>query len=456
MTPHWRETEWADGIEKFAERLRSGEDTALAATERALQRIATHDEQMQAFVHVAAEAALEQASRCDALLADGQDLGPLMGIPVGVKDLFAVDGMPTRAGSRLDVSHAIGPQGPFIDRLQAAGAVILGKCRTIEFAAGAQNVSHPTPWNPADPVRQRSPGGSSNGSAIAVAAGYCPLSIGSDTGGSVRAPASLCGLTGHKFTAGSVSLEGVFPLCARLDSPGIFTVNCRDAQLAYDCLNGGQGGADRVEVSLDTCRLGKPHDDFFRGLESEVAEAYTAALSRLAGAGAKIVSLDWPNRDEIALISQVFAGLIPAELTTTLGAELIAVEADQIDPVAMHRLGPGRIVADGDIGSLTVFLGRLVTDVQERMQDLAGLVYPTTPVTAPLVEDVLTPATAVSFTGQVLSLTRVANAYGLTACSIPLPQMQGKLPIGIDVAASAGGDRQCLGLACVIEAALAR
>ncbi len=153
---------------------------------------------------------------------------------------------------------------------------------------------------------------------------------------------------------------------------------------------------------------------------------------------------------------ETFAAYVEQVLVPELGAELIAVEADQIDPVAMHRLGPGRIVADGDIGSLTVFLDRLVADVQERMRDLAGLVYPTTPVTAPLVEDVLTPATAVSFTSQVLSLTRVANAYGLTACSIPLPQMQGKLPIGIDVAASAGGDRQCLGLACVIEAALAR
>ncbi|MEM9840775.1 MAG: amidase, partial [Pseudomonadota bacterium] len=213
MTPHWRETEWADGIGAFGARLRSGKTTARAATEGALARIATHDGQMQAFVHVAADAALDQATRADRLLAQGTDLGPLMGVPVGIKDLFAVDGMPTCAGSRLDVSHAIGREGTVVARLRAAGTVILGKCRTIEFAAGAQNTSHPTPWNPADPATHRSPGGSSNGSATAVAAGYCPLAIGSDTGGSVRAPAALCGLTGHKLTADLIALDGVFPLC---------------------------------------------------------------------------------------------------------------------------------------------------------------------------------------------------------------------------------------------------
>lgn len=456
MTPHWRETEWADGIAGFAARLRRGETTAADATGRALDRIATHDRQMQAFVHVAAEGALEQAARCDALLAEGHDAGPLMGVPVGIKDLFAVDGMPTRAGTRLDVTHAIGPEGPFVARLRKAGAVILGKCRTIEFAAGAQNVSHPTPWNPADPARHRSPGGSSNGSATAVAAGYCPLAIGSDTGGSVRAPAALCGLTGHKFTAGAVPLEGVFPLSARLDSVGTFTISPGDARLAYESITAMPGDGLPAAVSLDGCRIGRPHDDMLAGLTDEVAAAYDDALSRLVGAGAEIVPLGWPNSDEIAVIAEIFAGLIPAELTDTLGAEVIAAEAGKIDPVAMHRLGPGRYLAGRDIPALHRDIDRLSRKVGSRMKDIAGLFYPTAPVTAPLVADLAMPSAAVAFTGQVLSLTRVANAFGLTACSVPMPRPPGLLPIGMDIAAPAGADRRCLRLASAIADQLAR
>ncbi|MEM7545164.1 MAG: amidase [Pseudomonadota bacterium] len=456
MTPHWRETEWADGIETFAERLRSGATTAHAATSRALDRIAAHDEQMQAFVHVGAEMALEQASRCDALLAEGRDLGPLMGVPVGIKDLFAVEGMPTRAGTRLDVSHAIGPEGPFIARLRKAGVVILGKCRTIEFAAGAQNVSHPTPWNPADPVVHRSPGGSSNGSATAVAAGYCPLAIGSDTGGSVRAPAALCGLAGHKFTSGSVALDGVFPLCASFDSVGTFTVHPQDARLAYDALMRPSGAARAAVAPLSRCRIGVPHDDMLVGLEAEVAVAFDDALSRLRSAGVELVALDWPRAAEIAVIADIFAHLIPADLTDTLGPDLIDRDADKIDPVAMHRLGPRRSTADQNIRSLREESARMAREAGIRMQDLAGLVYPTAPLTAPPLESVLTPPAAVAFTGRVLSLTRVANAYELTACSLPLSRLPGMLPVGIDVASSAGEDRWCLGLACAIEDALVR
>lgn len=456
MTPHWRESEWADGIVGFAARLRNGETTALAATERALDRIAAHDAQMQAFVHVAAQSARDQAAQCDALLAAGHDLGPLMGVPVGVKDLFAVSGMPTRAGSRLDVAHAIGQQGPFVARLRAAGAVILGKCRTIEFAAGAQNVSHPTPWNPADPDHHRSPGGSSNGSATAVAAGYCPLAIGSDTGGSVRAPAALCGLTGHKFSAGAVPLDGVFPLCARLDSVGTFSARPRDARLVYECLTGETAGADAPPLSLAGSRLGIPHDDMLAGVGSEVAEAFAQALAGLRAAGAELVRLDWPRAEEIAVIARIFAALIPAELTDTVGAGLIGAQGHDIDPVAMHRLGPGRVVVDQDIPSLSRESDRLVRDAGARLRGLAGIVYPTAPVTAPLLDDVLATEAAVAFTGQVLSLTRVANAYGLAACSVPLPRDPGQLPIGIDVATEGGADLRCLDLAAAIEAALVR
>lgn len=448
MTPHWRDTEWADGIAAFGRRLRTRETTARAATERALARIAAHDDQMQAFVHVAAEAALSQASQCDALLAKRHDLGPLMGVPVGIKDLFAVDGMPTRAGSKLDVSHAIGPEGLFVARLREAGAIFLGKCRTTEFAAGAQNVSHPTPWNPADPTTHRSPGGSSNGSATAVAAGYCPLAIGSDTGGSVRAPAALCGLIGHKFTAGSVALDGVFPLCRNLDSVGTITAHPRDAQLVYDVILGAEPTA---VVSLSECRIAIPSDHMLSNLAADVAQAFENVLSSLRSAGAKLVALDWPNAEQMATISDIFSSLVPADLSETIGDDLLSSKAAEVDPVALQRLVAGHHHARQDRKSLRHAIKTLSDQAKDRLRLISCLIYPTAPLTAPRLEDLLAPTAAVQFSGRVLGLTRVANASGMSACSIPMPRSQGQLPIGLDIATRAGEDRRCLALATAIH-----
>jgi len=161
----------ACGIVELGNRLRSGEISAEAVTRTYLDRIAGLNPKLNAFVYVAEESAMMTARGIDRLLKSGTDLGPLMGIPVAVKDLLAVDGMPTRAGSRLDVEDLIGPEGSFVKSMKRAECIILGKTRTTEFAAGAQHVSHPIPWNPWDPKTHRTPGGSSSGSAVAQAAG---------------------------------------------------------------------------------------------------------------------------------------------------------------------------------------------------------------------------------------------------------------------------------------------
>jgi aspartyl-tRNA(Asn)/glutamyl-tRNA(Gln) amidotransferase subunit A len=188
------------GIAGYGRRLRQGAITAAAATEAYLERIAALDPKLGAYQHVAAEQALASARALDRLLAAGTDLGPLMGVPVAIKDIFAVDGMPTTAGSQLEVADLIGPEGPFVQALRRAGCVILGKVKTVEFALGAVGISRPrgTPWNPWDAAMHRIPGGSSSGPAVAVAAGLCGSAIGSDTGGSVRLPACFCGTFGLK------------------------------------------------------------------------------------------------------------------------------------------------------------------------------------------------------------------------------------------------------------------
>jgi aspartyl-tRNA(Asn)/glutamyl-tRNA(Gln) amidotransferase subunit A len=190
--------------------------------------------------------------------------------------------MPATAGSQLDIADLVPAEGPFVQALKRAGCVILGKTRTTEFALGGINLKHRIAWNPWDATMHRTPGGSSSGSAVATAAGLCVFAIGSDTGGSVRIPAALCGVVGYKATAGLWPIEGVFPLSHTLDSIGIFTATVHDAAVAFGALT-GQSIPERS--ALDGLRLGKPLNHFFDDLAPEVDGCMAHALAHLAGCG---------------------------------------------------------------------------------------------------------------------------------------------------------------------------
>ena len=231
----------AGGLAGFARALRAGEITCVDALERYLTRIEQDEPRIGAFEHVATESARRTAVALDRLIGAGTDLGPLMGMPVAVKDIFAVEGMPTTAGSKVDVADLIGPEGSFVRRLRSAGCIIIGKSRTVEFAlgsAGGVNRQRGTPRNPNDTEGHRVCGGSSSGSAAALAAGMCAFSIGSDTGGSVRIAAAFCGLVGFKPTTGLWPTAGVFPLCETLDTIGPLTHTVDDAALMFTALEG--------------------------------------------------------------------------------------------------------------------------------------------------------------------------------------------------------------------------
>jgi aspartyl-tRNA(Asn)/glutamyl-tRNA(Gln) amidotransferase subunit A len=226
------------GLQALTESLREGRSTAVELTQAALARIAALEPKLQAFMHLDAAGALAQAQAIDARRAAGEDLGPLMGVPVAVKDLFTVDGMPTTAGSRLDVQDLVPKQGSFVNALQRAGCVIVGKTRTTEFALGGFNLDRAPPWNPCDMHVQRMTGGSSHGSAVAMAAGLAGFTVGSDTGGSVRWPAALCGVVGYKASARHWPCDGVFPLSPEMDSIGLFTQTAHDAAWVQAALGG--------------------------------------------------------------------------------------------------------------------------------------------------------------------------------------------------------------------------
>ncbi|MEX0872563.1 MAG: amidase [Aquisalimonadaceae bacterium] len=438
------------GIEGFARRLRAGGITARAAVDAYLDRIAVLDPTLEAFIHVAAEQARESADGIDRLLAGGTDLGPLMGVPVAIKDLFAVEGMPTRAGSNLDLADCIGPEGGFVRALKRAGCVVLGKTRTIEFAAGAQNLIHPTPWNPCDAKTRRTPGGSSHGSAVAMAAGLCGFAVGSDTGGSVRLPAALCGVFGLKTSMGVWPLDGIFPLCPSMDSVGLLTAGAADAAIIYHALG---EGSRMHRLSLRGARFGVPRPQCI-DMDADVATRYETALQTLEREGAELVDVDWPSPAEQDVVRDIFAAMVPADLMTTIGQDRFEAKRQSIDPVPVVRLQGAADLRAIDYLRLQRRYRELSRLAAKRMQGLDAVVSPTTPLTPRPVSEVATVDAAVAFVGRSLANARSCNVYDLCAVSVPLPGGEGELPVGLQVACNAGSESPLLALACAVEAAV--
>jgi aspartyl-tRNA(Asn)/glutamyl-tRNA(Gln) amidotransferase subunit A len=283
------------------------EASALAATEAYLARIAARDPDLGAYLVVTADAARAQARAVDAALARGAAVGPLAGVPVALKDLVVTRGIPTTAGSRILAGWIPPYDGTPWARLHAAGAVLLGKLNLDEFAMGSstENSAVGPVRNPWD--RTRVPGGSSGGSAAATAARLCALSLGTDTGGSIRQPAALCGVVGLKPTYGRVSRYGVIAFASSLDQVGPFGREVADCALALEVLAGHDPRdatslaapvpryRDAAGRGLAGVRVGVPREYFGAGLDPEVGAAVTAAIDTLRHGGATLVDVSLPH-----------------------------------------------------------------------------------------------------------------------------------------------------------------
>ena len=196
------------GLESFATAFSAGRIRSRDVTQSILTRIDALQPRLAAYSYIDHDGALDPRHRGRCHARGRNDLGPLMGLPIALKDLYSVRGMPTNAGSRVDVSDLVPPQGPFVTALERAGCVLLGKTVTTEFAMGGINLAHRMPWNPCDAQTARMTGGSSHGSAVAMAAGMAAMTFGSDTGGSVRWPAALCGVVGYKASTDHWPVRG--------------------------------------------------------------------------------------------------------------------------------------------------------------------------------------------------------------------------------------------------------
>ena len=402
---------------------------------------------LHAFITLPGERARQEARRAERRLARGE-AGALLGVPIAVKDLFATRGIRTTAGSRILRDWVPARDAAAVAQLRAAGAIIFGKTNLHEFAYG---VSTANPWwgvarNPHDPTR--SPGGSSGGSAIAVVAGLCAGALGSDTGGSIRVPASLCGCVGLKPTFGAIPLDGTIPLGWSLDHAGPLARTVADAGLLLDVLTGVEAGRAARRASTRGLRVGVLKGPIVEKVQPPVSHQVDAAAAGLRRRGLRVRSVTVPEMEWTVATQLV-----------TLRAEASAVHSRWIRtrPRAYGadvriRLQLGALVAGADYVLAQRMRGRLRAALGRVFQDVDVLLLPTTPITAPVIGD----RTARWRSGEepvdgaLVRLTAPFNLTGLPALSVPFGRAGG-LPVGLQVVGQSMDEARLLAVGRVIE-----
>jgi aspartyl-tRNA(Asn)/glutamyl-tRNA(Gln) amidotransferase subunit A len=427
----------------FARRFREGAQTAESATRAYLQRIAVLEPHIGAFRKIDESAALRRARQIDALHEGGHDLGPLMGVPVAVKELFRVEGFAFGAGTDLDIDDLVPPQGPFVTALQRAGCIVLGVTRTTEFAASTINSSKPMPWNPWDARIKRVCGGSSHGSAAALGAGMCAFAVGSDTGGSVRLPAALCGSVGFKPSVGVWSTEGVFPLAPTFDTVGIFARSVGDARLIFTTLTGRALAPEPLPSELHLARAANLFDD----LDPPVAEGVERAMAKLAEAGVRFSNIELPETSEVA---SVFGRILAAELIRYIGRERLIANRERIDPVPWSRIESELGMDEATLDTLRGRHRELSKSIRQRTREFDAVICPTTPVTPCPASDVDEAGAAIAWNRRSGRNTRPGNLFGQCGISLPV-QAAGALPVGLQLLCSEGEDDRLLAIASSLE-----
>ncbi len=418
--------------------------------EQALARIADPaGEGTRACLTVYADAARASADAADARAKAGKPLGPLDGSIVSIKDLYDVAGEVTRAGSRVlaDEGLVAVADAPVVKRLRAAGAVIVAKTNMSEFAfsgVGA-NPHFGTPGNPFD--RARAPGGSTSGGAVAVADGMCEIAIGTDTGGSTRIPAALCGLVGWKPSKQRVPTDGAFPLSFTLDSVGPMAKSVADCALA-DAAMAGEAAPRLDAAPLSGLRLGIWQGMPFEGIDETVGAAWTAAARRLAEAGVRFSDESISLVDDMVQVNAK-GGFAPTE-AYSIHRERLQHRGAGVDPFIRVRIERGGAVPAYDYVEMTQARRRLVRAMDARMADLDALVLPTTPIVAPRLAEVAQSDEFGRKNALLLRNTNPVNFFDLCAISLPLPRQNG-LATGLMLVGRNGQDGRLFNIAAAVE-----
>jgi aspartyl-tRNA(Asn)/glutamyl-tRNA(Gln) amidotransferase subunit A len=432
----------------LARRLQARELTAESVTAACLARIAERNPSINAFITVCEAQALEQAREADTEIAHGRYRGPLHGVPISLKDLIDLRGVPTTAASRVREGLGASQDAPAVAWLREAGAVFIGKTNLHEFAFGTTNedsafgpVRHPLDPN-------RSPGGSSGGSAASVLDGMAYASIGTDTGGSVRIPAAACGLVGLKPALGDIQTEGIVPLSMTMDHVGPLCRSVEDAAIVYGALRGAPPPAGRRR-EMRGLRLGVLREYFLSLLDPQVASAFDDACRRLVEAGAVLEDVAIPHAGDIAA---VYVHIVLAE-AAAYHAKTLESRADDYTANVRTRLEMGRYVLAEDY--VRALRGRsvLTHEVDTALRGYDALLLPSiaVPATRLGAATVKIGAAEEPVRYIMLRLTQLFNVTGHPAITVPCGKTVEGLPIGAQLVGTRNGTNQLLEIAAAAE-----
>jgi aspartyl-tRNA(Asn)/glutamyl-tRNA(Gln) amidotransferase subunit A len=436
--------------------LDAGGTSSRALVEEALARIDDPaGEGARAFLKVYADAAREDADFADRLRRRGVRRSAIDGLPVSLKDLFDVAGEVTRAGSRiLAAAPPAKTDAPAVARLRAAGAIVLGRTNMVEFAFGGigLNPHYGTPLNPWDRARGRVPGGSTSGGAVAQADGMCVMALGSDTRGSIRGPAALCGVVGFKPTARRIPREGAFPLSYTLDSVGPIA-NSVACCAAYDGVLSGETPAPTPEIAVKGLRLLLPKSSALEELDPEVERAFDAALKKLSAAGALIAEKAVPAFDRQ---SEYFKGGGYAGVEAYHIHRSYASRLDEYDPRVGKRVLLGKEVSGADYVALGELRAAFMREIGLLAAPYDAFVMPSVPCIAPTIAQAQS-SDDEYFRWNLRLLRNNGLINFLDGCAVTLPcHAKGEAPVGFMVCGTAMTDRHILAVSAAIERALAR
>jgi aspartyl-tRNA(Asn)/glutamyl-tRNA(Gln) amidotransferase subunit A len=416
---------------------REGRSSSRSVLERYLAAIAAENEALHAFVEVFAASAERRADELDAAFKVSGRVGPLHGVPVAVKDLARMDGRVPGFGSKCYRGMPTGPTAPAIQRLVDAGAVIIGMTNMVEFAIGGWGTNYAvgTPWNPIDRAVHRVPGGSSSGSAVAVAAGLAPAAIGSDTGGSIRIPASLCGLVGFKPSFGVVPLDGIAPLSPTFDTLGPITRTVGDARLLFSVLGGLPVAPPTITRPM---RIGVPALHQLQPCDPDILEAFGRSVEQLRARGHSVETFDLP----MALTAyQAINGRIVAFEAYRHHRSVVEDSQMPVDPFVRQRVLAGREIDDAAYAAAKEALGAAVSEFRSRLGHFDMFATPTTPLPAIALSEVDDNAIPMSF------YTRLGNCLDLCGISLPNGTTSTGLPSGLQLMSWSGNDAVLLAFA---------
>lgn len=444
-------------LSDVARALREGETSARALLEEARLRYDRQTPALDAYCWIdpAAEAAAEEADR--RLEGAGAAPGPLCGIPISVKDLYGVEGQPIWAGTARPLPDRWATEGWLVSTLRAQGAVIVGRTTTVELAYGAvgTNPHHGTPRNPHDDRVHRIPGGSSCGAGVSLVEGSALVALGTDTGGSIRIPASLTGTVGFKTTAGRWPTDGVVPLSHTLDTVGALTRSVADAAWFFDAVD--PAGVDRPARLSHTAdsppiRLARPSATLLGGTAPSIADTVDATLRGLEAAGvATLAEIDGSLLDRAEQL-YMEGCIVAAECSRFIAAEL-PEWIDLLDPRVAARLRGAPALDSDRYQSDLARLAELRRGTPDLFRDADLLVWPTHLDLPAAVSDLTTIDRYLAVNRRLLSSTCTVNALGLCALTVPVGVDALGLPVGLHLVGPAGADEQLLEMALRIESA---